>query len=1077
MNLNSEKVHQLKQLNGRTITLGQYIDMLQLCLTEKDCNILIPMYQRNYKWNQAKAVKLTADLIDCYQSFRREGKKEKSIALFTLYIKDETEIHVVDGQQRFITLWLIFKALGRTEEFVDFFFERDGETATRKTFMDSLTTGNEGGKYSSDTRRLAYNYQGICNKINSSEIDRDEFVSYIRENVFLLLHITTDEPVAEFLNLNCNKTQFSACDIVRARLITYENRVQLDIKEYETLLGTSKYREGVSGLFEELSALMYTDDIYNLVKLNYKVEPEKTNENRINLFFTEMLSESAGSYLYDQLTQDEQIDEMYVLRKLVFYKKVLRELKQEFESGDYSNKKIFTELAEKRKDICFFSLLDNYIDNRNIVEDKKAFSKILHEKCSIDRVIYEKVMETSLMGEDAYLINRYFESISSMKSENEPSTQVADFRRNKMKNQYFRIGQADFEDMVQGMGKYLLYRYIDEKRRSNRMVLRAVCGRKEEEKILEGKCDEASEGRISVYNLLADKGNKEILIPSIQRDYCMGSHLERNDFFGYLERSVKEGKEITLSAITVCRLKQEAGRKIIIYDGQQRCLTVALILKQLGVTEITSITFDKRNLLNENWKKLFEGKTPEVNSYSAKSMEIVLKKVKQLSEYEKEQWKEFFRDKVFFDVVELSNSLSVADQFFMDFNEGVQLLPYEIFKCKIVDHYRKHCNNNALGMKLDNEWLQFFYEFCDVQLSDEKSREELMVIRLLEFICFMLYWEKYIRANDTEKEQMKNPFEIECFSKNGQKMGDMDLLIGNLTEKDYKILMEIMERILGVKKGNIRNVIERDCGRKNNIYQNGCRAGFAYYKTDSFDRNSLLIKFLEGVKEDTADYRDIVIWAVLRGEPEENIIRIMRHWNSKDRNREAFAVLYPHYIGAWEHVCLPVPWYYCTDVPNVISGYPDKFLDPALENTCKSQAELAVMYNELMSLLVKGDVPDAEALERHTYEVFCGKPQDKLGEFRIYYYRNGKTAPECLEDPAKIYQMVGQNNGNVVVLKGENKTVALTTITFGSTKFLKRPGEVKELKWEENKCELKVYNETKDFGYTYNGYIYVDSMK
>jgi len=49
---------------------------------------------------------------------------------------------------------------------------------------------------------------------------KKDWVKYIKTNVTMLYHETESEPIAEFLNINENKTRFVISDYIRAKMIS-----------------------------------------------------------------------------------------------------------------------------------------------------------------------------------------------------------------------------------------------------------------------------------------------------------------------------------------------------------------------------------------------------------------------------------------------------------------------------------------------------------------------------------------------------------------------------------------------------------------------------------------------------------------------------------------------------------------------------------------------------------------------------------------------------------------------------------------------------------------------------------------
>lgn len=75
--------------------------------TIADINLVIPDYQRPYKWTAKNAIQLLDDIVDA----KTENKETYRVG--TLIPHQEREAYnIVDGQQRTITFSLLLKALG-----------------------------------------------------------------------------------------------------------------------------------------------------------------------------------------------------------------------------------------------------------------------------------------------------------------------------------------------------------------------------------------------------------------------------------------------------------------------------------------------------------------------------------------------------------------------------------------------------------------------------------------------------------------------------------------------------------------------------------------------------------------------------------------------------------------------------------------------------------------------------------------------------------------------------------------------------------------------------------------------------
>ena len=69
----------------------------------------IPVYQRNYAWEEEQ---VTALIKDIYDSWQKNPLAQYYIGTLVTYKRNDMEYEVIDGQQRLTTIYLIIKALG-----------------------------------------------------------------------------------------------------------------------------------------------------------------------------------------------------------------------------------------------------------------------------------------------------------------------------------------------------------------------------------------------------------------------------------------------------------------------------------------------------------------------------------------------------------------------------------------------------------------------------------------------------------------------------------------------------------------------------------------------------------------------------------------------------------------------------------------------------------------------------------------------------------------------------------------------------------------------------------------------------
>ncbi len=92
-----------KNIEPKLVTIGNYLTL------EDDAKFIIPEYQRKYAWEISNCDKLWSDITDFIES------KSKDLYFFGTIImnclNDDTELGLIDGQQRTTTFMLLLKAL------------------------------------------------------------------------------------------------------------------------------------------------------------------------------------------------------------------------------------------------------------------------------------------------------------------------------------------------------------------------------------------------------------------------------------------------------------------------------------------------------------------------------------------------------------------------------------------------------------------------------------------------------------------------------------------------------------------------------------------------------------------------------------------------------------------------------------------------------------------------------------------------------------------------------------------------------------------------------------------------------
>lgn len=859
------------------------------------------MYQRNYKWNTSVAKKLVEDIISCYEQCKTNSNINKSVGLLTLYKNEQKdEYYVIDGQQRFTTLSILLSVLG-CDKNIDISFERDDPQDPKR--KKAILSGYE--NECTDVNRINRNKGAIQEVIqNKDEDENPKIADFVLNNVIMLCSVVNELPVEEFMNLNAYKTAFSISDHIRANLISLNSFYMDEMNNGEiapTLarcLSKNTYKTAVAVLYNDIQEKLYGENtidgvyksIYDLLKKPSEEIIDPQMESRINIIFSGMLKEGAKNYDSGEIT--ENLDYwIKMLQKLAYINKLLDELKCELEQGEFhSFKQIddYQNLTKKsfvKEVFKGIGQLDNGWDSKTLAKEIQKYSNI------------DSVMIRCLSQESQKLANRYLEAFV-FSTVNEATCKRADNENNKK----VKLPQMSTEEVIQeisGCGRYIVNRYEREHREDldTFITIPPVIDLEDRENVnFGGGLKDLSEDTDTI--TIGKLFEHDIYIPVIQRDYCMGARISgENDFLSFLVSGYNDNKKLTASTILIAVSKDDEN--IYIFDGQQRTYTLYNILKYCeGETG--------NNLLR---KYSFVGRTKEDSGcgspYSQQAVNNLNKRLSEMIGNKKIENKEKFAQYIKENIslkVKIVDSVSGAEQFFMDINGGVALQKYEIYKA-ILCSKLSSLGKDGIVRKIENKWLDFFYCFRKEYLKvtniemDESDTEELLEMRFIEFVCRFVFrmnhygakYEDIYVKNDAGKyvqspdityvkndvgEYEKSP-DITYELKNGS--NEIELLsfdeieskgemvsklsyIDELTDYDIKKIDEIVDKIL---------VISCNPDSKNSMI----KLDNLSMKTNSSGGKVNICRLITlGEKKDILDAKDYYI------------IRFI--WSLVDRNRE-----------------------------------------------------------------------------------------------------------------------------------------------------------------------------------------------
>jgi len=180
----------------------------------------VPIYQRNYAWEDDEITALIQDVYDAYLQNRNVSKKGTYfIGTLVSYHKGDQMYEVIDGQQRLTTINLVLSALGVHRQ----------NKLTYRARKKSNETINSIPLFNIDEKDYGiingFDYaQNAINKI-VPENDLENFKSYFQENVHLIhYNVPRDIDLNHYFEImNSRGEQLEKHEIIKARMIEQLN--------------------------------------------------------------------------------------------------------------------------------------------------------------------------------------------------------------------------------------------------------------------------------------------------------------------------------------------------------------------------------------------------------------------------------------------------------------------------------------------------------------------------------------------------------------------------------------------------------------------------------------------------------------------------------------------------------------------------------------------------------------------------------------------------------------------------------------------------------------------------------------
>ncbi len=362
---------------------------------------MIPVYQRNYAWEEDE---ITALVKDVYDSACKKSKAPYYIGTLVTYKRGDSEYEVIDGQQRLTTIYIILKALGVKQ------FRNKLTYGARKvsaSTIQKLDDYPDLGEEVDDGIRNGYKYaeKAIDTIVNASE--RREFEQYFLHNVHIIHYsVPKDVDLNHYFEvMNSRGEQLEKHEIVKSKLSQY-----LKGKEVVTF---SRVWEACSEMNVYIQQTFPNSDIfgYNLHKFiiecfeDIPEQDESDGKKSIEALLKHPISK------IEDVAASEQNDKFQPVidfpNFLLIVLKVTMMGYEDFEPTEFT-------LDDKELLNEFYKVLDS-------MDDKAGFAKefafnLLKAKFLLDNyIVHHSLDNKELLGDNPWKLQYYYKESKNKK--------------------------------------------------------------------------------------------------------------------------------------------------------------------------------------------------------------------------------------------------------------------------------------------------------------------------------------------------------------------------------------------------------------------------------------------------------------------------------------------------------------------------------------------------------------------------------------------------------------------------------------------------------------------------------------
>lgn len=382
----------------------------------------IPIYQRLYVWGTDQINTLLDDLVN---SFKKEEIQYYLGGIMITESKSNsydflTKYDLIDGQQRFTTLWLISQCLGNDLSNFSFYKDKDKSIArisfSVRDFANTYFSDLDDSKsYTKQEEKELKPLKIAVSTINNyfrnesckiKDRDKEDFASFIYNKVFFVITEMPEETDENkvFEAMNNRGVQLQQHEILKSTLLKYiDSNVPLRNRYAQIWDACSmmdnyieKNIKDVAGLqwkqlFSETEEYEKNVDLPNNILEILKVNGSDKEEFKLSILINEEISKEEREELKSESNKDELYESakvrsiisfpMLLLHTLRIYQKRYKAVSDKIESVEVNGKEL----------ISIFKKNEKYLQNEQDVTD--FFNLLWNVREKFDRYVIKWVLE------------------------------------------------------------------------------------------------------------------------------------------------------------------------------------------------------------------------------------------------------------------------------------------------------------------------------------------------------------------------------------------------------------------------------------------------------------------------------------------------------------------------------------------------------------------------------------------------------------------------------------------------------------------------------------------------------------